>query len=159
MDVVFVWWKINVAMEDADLAAHRAAVALVPDRDVVQDQDPVAHLAVAVSLVVHAANPQLIRKHPEAAVAVKNHAEAAQRVHLNAKHLAPDLVNVIRTSLAAVIAVYRRDRTEIEAVIDLVPAVEHPMFPQRESLDHARKIVTKAWMTNRYFVKLLSILA
>lgn len=39
MDVAFVWWRINVAMADAALAAHRAAAALVPAPDVVQGEN------------------------------------------------------------------------------------------------------------------------
>lgn len=112
------------------------------------DRDLVAHLEVAASLVVHAANLQLIRKHQEAAVAAKNRVEAAQRVHLNEKHLALGHVNVIRTSLAAEIAVYRRDRIEIEAVIDLVRAAEHPMFlPRQENPDHGKLTVKKTLKT------------
>lgn len=107
------------------------------------DRDLVAHLAAEASLVVHAANRRLTKSRQEAVVAVKSRAEVAQRVQLNESQLVPDRVNVIRTSLAVVIAVHRRDQTEIAAVIDLVRVAEHPMFQLRESQDHGELDTSK----------------
>lgn len=102
------------------------------------DQDLVVHLVVRVNLVALAANLQLKRNH-EAVAVVRSLVEAAQRVLLR-ENLAQDHVNAILINhihVAVIIEVAAKDRIEIEAVIDLVPAVMN-LISQKENQDHGK---------------------